>query len=408
MIRRARNSRTGSAVKANFEPRAVETPTGQAEARSPVAVRILLALAVGALLYVAHSAVIPVVLAVLFALIQTAPVEALHRRGVPRSAAAILILFALVALLGGALNLLWAPAQQWWTSAPQTLRTIERKVQPLSRAVGRLEALSDRAGEIATAPKAGTGAAAPLAATEAPPADTHVAALVIDQTRTAIVSILTTTILALFLLAGGPPMLARLSASMSKDLQSKHALTVINAVRNEVSRYYACVALINLGLGLATAAVTMLLGMPNPLLWGATAAILNFIPYVGSAITLLLLIAVAFVSFNSVGRVAAVGASYLILATLEGQVVQPLVVGRRLELNPMIVFLALWFGGWFWGIAGIVIAVPSLVTLKVIAEHSRHGNALTQVLSPNEDGRFKALTARAGQSLVKRPPKQSA
>src|SRR5665213_2023446 len=221
------------------------------------------------------------------------------------------------------------------------------------------------------------------------------------------VSIVATTILALFLLSGGPPMLARLTTSLSKDLQSKHALTVINAVRNEVGRYYACLALINLGLGLATAAVTMLLGMPNPLLWGAMAAVLNFIPYVGSAITLLLLIVVAFVSFDGLGRVAAVAASYLFLTTIEGQLVQPLVIGRRLELNPMIVFLALWFGGWFWGVAGIVIAVPSLVTLKVIAEHSRHGKAMTEVLSPNEDGRLKALTTRAGKSLVKKPAKLS-
>jgi predicted PurR-regulated permease PerM len=392
-------------VKADPEPPSVERD-GRPVARSPVAVRLLLALAVGAVLYVAHSAVVPIVLAVLFALIQTAPVEALHRRGVPRGVAAMLILLALLGIFGVALNLLWTPAQHWWSTAPQTLRIIERKVQPLSRAIGRLEALTDRAGEIATAPKIGSTPGAPQSAPEAQAApETHVAAEVIDQTRTAMVSILTTTILALFLLSGGPPMLARLTSSISKDLQSKHALTVINAVRNEVSRYYACLALINLGLGLATAAVTMLLGMPNPLLWGAMAAVLNFIPYVGSAITLLLLTVVAFVSFDGLGRVAAVAASYLFLATLEGQLVQPLVIGRRLELNPMIVFLALWFGGWFWGIPGIVIAVPSLVTLKVIAEHSRQGKAMTELLSPNEDGRLKALTARAGKSLVKKPSK---
>lgn len=384
----------------------MDTGSGTPAVRSPLAVRLLLALAVGAILYLAHAAVIPVVLAVLFALIQTAPVEALHRRGVPRGLAATLILVVLVGIFGVALNLLWTPAQHWWSTAPQTLRVIERKVQPLSRALGRLEALTDRAGEIATAPKPGSNAGATQAAAEAQAApETHVAAEVIVETRTAIVSILTTTILALFLLSGGPPMLARLTAGMSKDLQSKHALTVINAVRNEVGRYYACLALINVGLGLATAAVTALLGMPNPLLWGATAAVLNFIPYVGSAITLLLLMVVAFVSFDGLGRVAAVAASYLCLTTIEGQVVQPLVIGRRLELNPMIVFLALWFGGWFWGVAGIVIAVPSLVTLKVIAEHSRQGQTMSDLLSPNQDGRLKALTARASKSLGKKPVK---
>jgi predicted PurR-regulated permease PerM len=187
-------------------------------------------------------------------------------------------------------------------------------------------------------------------------------------------------IVMLFTLAGGPPMLARMTNALAKDLKSSHLLKVIGAVRTEVSRYYVSVALINLGLGLGTAIITMLLGMPNPLLWGAVAAVLNFVPYVGPAITLMLLTIVAFVTFQSIGHVAAVAGSFLALATIEGQFIQPLILGRRLELNPLIVFLALWFWGWFWGIPGIIIAVPSLVVLKVIGEHSKNGKPLVEFL----------------------------
>jgi predicted PurR-regulated permease PerM len=91
---------------------------------------------------------------------------------------------------------------------------------------------------------------------------------------------------------------------------------------------------------------------------------------------------VAFVSFDGFAHVAAVAASFLALTALEGQVVQPLLVGRRLQLNPMLVFLALWFGGMFWGIAGIVLATPALVALKVLAQHSAHGKPLALFLSP--------------------------
>lgn len=366
-------------------------------ARSSTSMRTLAILAVGAFLYMAHAVVIPVVLAILFALILTAPVEALHRFRVPRGVTALALLLAALGLLSGAVDLLSAPAQKWWDSAPQTLRTIERKLQPVSKLVNQVEMLTSRAGHIGPS----TPAANPPRAPAPSAAESNVAAEVFATTRTALVSTLTTTILALFLLSAGPPMLARLTAAMAKDLEASHVLTVINAVRSEVSRYYASIALINLGLGTATFIVTMSLGMPNPLLWGAIAAVLNFIPYVGSATTLLLLIVVAFVSFDNIGRVLAVAASYLALTTLEGQLVQPLVVGRRLELNPIIVFLALWFGGWFWGIPGIVIAVPSLVALKVIAEHSSHGDALVQFLSPNADGAVKAFTARAGKSIKK-------
>jgi predicted PurR-regulated permease PerM len=131
----------------------------------------------------------------------------------------------------------------------------------------------------------------------------------------------------------------------------------------------------------------MLLGVPNAFLWGTVAAVLNFVPYVGSATTLVLLSVVALVSFDSIGRMAAVVASFLALATIEGQVAQPLFVGHRLEINPLLVFLAVWFGGWMWGIAGITIAVPSLLALKVAAEHSDRGQSLVAFLSP---GRSKA------------------
>jgi len=371
-------------------------------ARTALSVRVLMALAIGAVLYFGHATFIPIALAVLFSLILTAPVEALHRLGLPRGVSAVMVLVLLGSLLGGAVNLLSTPAQSWWASAPQTLKTIERRVRPLSQFMGRLEELSHRADQIGDAPAAqGARAPAPVvvavpgAEAAAPPARAPVAVLILDQTRTVVISIVTVMMLMLFLLAGGPPMLARMSAALASDLQSTHTLGVINAVRGELSRYYGCLALINLGLGLATAAAMMLLGMPNPLLWGAVAAVLNFIPYVGSASTLLLLTLVAFVTFTNGAHVAAVAASYLALATLEGQVVQPLVVGRRLELNPIIVFLALWFGGWFWGIAGIVIAVPTLVSLKVVAAKSRRGQTLTEFLSPDATAIRQLVPAKA-------------
>jgi predicted PurR-regulated permease PerM len=141
--------------------------------------------------------------------------------------------------------------------------------------------------------------------------------------------------------------------------------------------------------------------MPNPLLWGAVAAILNFVPYVGPAITLVLLTIVAFVTFDGIGHVAAVAGSFVALATIEGQIIQPLVVGRRLELNPLIVFLALWFWGWFWGIPGIIIAVPSLITLKVIAEHSKNGKPLEEFLGRTHNHGLKPAQIAKSLNLVR-------
>ena len=354
--------------------------------RSSVAMRLPVALAIGALLYFAHAVFIPIALAVLLSLLLTAPVEALHRRGLPRSASALFVLVVLATLIGGTVNLLWAPAQSWWVSAPQTLKTIENRSRPVARLMNRIEMLTSRAGQIGAPQASNPSLDGSVVQSDVgrSPQRGDVAVEILDETRAALVGIVTVTFLVLFLLAGGPTMLARMSAALARDLQSTHTLRVINAVRVELSRYYASIALINLGLGVSTAAIMVLLDMPNPFLWAAVAAVLNFLPYVGSATTLLLLTAVAFVTFNSIGHVTAVAASYVALATIEGQVVQPLIVGRRLELNPIMVFLALWFGGWFWGVAGIVMAVPILVSLKVAAQHSKLGGPLTEFLSPEE------------------------
>lgn len=109
---------------------------------------------------------------------------------------------------------------------------------------------------------------------------------------------------------------------------------------------------------------------------------------------MIVLAVVALVSFDGVARVLAVTGTYVALATIEGQIVQPLLVGRRLELSPIVVFLALWFGGWFWGIAGIALAIPTLVALKVAAEHSEHGAPLVEFLSPSTGRRLRALGAK--------------
>ena len=221
-------------------------------------------------------------------------------------------------------------------------------------------------------------------------------ALIVAITRGVVVSTVTVIILTLFLLSGGPPMLARMTSALVSDLNSGHVICIIEKVRAEVGRFYATTALINVGLGLATGFAMMACGMPNPFLWGTLAAVLNFIPYAGPTTSLILLTSVAFVSFDGFAQVAAVAGSFLALVAFEGQIIQPLLVGRRLQLNPMLVFLALWFGGLFWGIAGIVLATPALAALKVIAEHSAGGKPLVDFLS---SGKSRAAQAADGRGL---------
>ena len=358
--------------------------------------KLLVLVAIGALLYVAHFAFIPIALALLFALILSGPVEALYRLHVPRSLSATIILVVVLGLLAGLVDVMWAPAQHWFAAAPQTMKVIKRKLTPAIKFISHVEELRSSAGNIGAANQPAAAAAAVPATADSESSSV----LFLDATREAMISVLTFVIVTLFLLAGGPPMLARMTAAFVDDLNAGHVLALIERVRGEVGRFYVTTALINVGLGVATAGVMMLCGMPTPFLWGVISAALNFIPYAGSTASLIVLTLVAFVTFDGIGQVLAVAGSYLSLAMVEGQIVQPLFVGRRLKINPLLIFLALWFGGLFWGIAGVVLATPALLTLKIVAEHAISGKSVMEFLGPNNQS---PDAGNAFKKLVRRP-----
>jgi predicted PurR-regulated permease PerM len=341
----------------------------------------LLALgALGVLLYVAHYAFIPIALALLLALVLSGPVEALYRRGVPRSLSALVILAVALSLIAGLAVSLWKPAQYWYSEAPHTIREIKQKVAPAAKIVNRVDDIGTSAGSIGSTTPVRVGSrvvAAPVIATQS------AGSSIIGSSLGAAVSTLTFAILTLFLLTGGPPMLARMTAAFADNLNASHVLKIIEAVRHEVGRFYAVTALINVGLGVVTTVSMTLLGMPTPYVWGIIAALLNFIPYAGPVTTLALVTFAAAMTFNTVPHVLGVAGTYLAITTIEGQVVQPLFVGRRLKINPLLIFLGLWLGGLFWGVAGVMLATPVLVALKVIAEHVAGGRAILEFLGPN-------------------------
>jgi predicted PurR-regulated permease PerM len=205
---------------------------------------------------------------------------------------------------------------------------------------------------------------------------------VVESTSGVVAALLMGAALTLFLLAAGPPTLARMAAPVATDGRALQVLRVIDAIRVEVGRYYGTLAVVNLVFGTLTALLMWSLSMPNPMLWGALAAVLNFIPYLGCATTFAIVTLVAFVSFDAISHTLLVGASFLLLAAIEGHIVEPVFVGRRLDLNPILVLVALWAGAWLWGIAGMVVALPLLVATKVAAARTPNGAGVVRFLSP--------------------------
>jgi len=384
----------GAADQEPPAPHAAENGRVHAQHSMARAMWILAACAAVAALRLGRDMLIPLVFGVLLALVLSGIVESLRRLRIPRGLSALVLLLAIAAGLGGTLDAVWAPALQWMENAPHVIRTIEHRIRPAQSIVQRIDALADRVSGLVT-PGKQAAAAAPAAS-----APSVSAVSVLAGTGWVAAATVMSVALALLLLAAGPGTLARMTATLAHDWHAVQVLRVIHAIRLEVGRYYATLALINVLFGSVTALAMWLLGMPNPVLWGAVAGALNFIPYLGCTITFAILTLVGLVTFDRITHTLLVCATFLVLAAIEGHVVEPIFIGRRLDLNPIVVLVALWVGGWIWGITGVVLALPILVATKVAASHSTRGSAIVRFLSPNRrpqrawEGRIASHQAR--------------
>jgi len=146
-------------------------------------------------------------------------------------------------------------------------------------------------------------------------------------------------------------------------------LRILNDVESNLTSYLSVVAVINLGVGIAACAIAFAAGLPNPLAWGVLGFILNFVPYLGALLMELIFFAVGLLSFPTLGQALLAPLAYLAVATLEGHFITPSIMGYRLLLNPLVVFLALVFWSWMWGPIGALLAVPLLIVMLVVINH---------------------------------------
>jgi predicted PurR-regulated permease PerM len=201
------------------------------------------------------------------------------------------------------------------------------------------------------------------------------------QTPELIASTVLLLILLYFLLAYDGVFLMKLIKLLPTLSDKKRAVSIANDIEAHVSRYLATVTIINICLGIAVGTIVGLLGLRNPILWGVMVAVLNFIPYLGALTGIICMTLGAVLSFDSFTYALIFPASYLILATLEGNFITPMVMGRSLTLNPVMVLLSLTFWGWMWGIAGIILAVPILAAFKIFCGHIEPMEPIAEFLS---------------------------
>jgi predicted PurR-regulated permease PerM len=159
----------------------------------------------------------------------------------------------------------------------------------------------------------------------------------------------------------------------------------VRAAQRQIGRYLVALGCINAVVGACTAAAMWMLGAPNPVLWGVVAFVLQFVPYIGPLIVMGLLLVVGATTFVAVPDMLAPALTFLLIHAVESNLVSPWIVGRRLSLSPVSVFLSVMFWGWLWGIPGALIAVPVLIALRNLAQRSRRLKLLRRFLEGDRD-----------------------
>lgn len=147
------------------------------------------------------------------------------------------------------------------------------------------------------------------------------------------------------------------------------ALRTMRDLERNLANYLGIVSLINFTIGVLVTIVAYFIGLPAPFAWGVLAFVLNYVPYIGPAVTLITLFGVGLVSFPSLSYALIAPACFLGLSTIEGQFVTPSIIGRTLTVNPMMVFLAIAFWAWLWGPFGALLANPLLIVSMVALKH---------------------------------------
>lgn len=329
------------------------------------AIVILALLAVLAALAIGRAFAVPVILAFLLSLVFSGPCRWLRRKGIPEAVTAAAIVLGLVAGLTASTAILAIPASEWIEDAPRVAQQVERKLKDIS-GVAAAVAEADRRIEEATT-GAADGAEDPVEVviedTSGPLTTVAVGApMIVAQT-------LFVLILTFFMLASGNLFYERLVSVLPRFADKKRVIQIAYDVEREVSRYLLAITCVNAGLGVIVGVSLGLLGMPNPLAFGLLAFGMNFVPFVGAVIGVIVSFGVALVSLPTLFDALTVAGIYLALTVIEGQVVTPWLVGRHLSLNTVVILISVAFWAWLWSVMGMIMAVPLLVTFRVLCSH---------------------------------------
>jgi len=327
-----------------------------------IALNGLFVLAIFYTLKLASSFFVPLVLAILLKFLFASVIRGMERFHIPAPVGAALVILGLLSTLGFGVYQLAGPTREWMAKLPQTARQIEGKLQDLKRSVREVSKAGEEVDRLTN-----LGGKEQIQRVEV--RKPSLGETLLGPTQDFLVSAGVLVILLFFLLASGDLFLRKLVAVLPRLEEKKLAVEITRRIELDVSAYLLAITLINALFGTTVAIAMFFLGLPNPVLWGVMAGLLHFIPFLGAVVGISIVTLVALVTLDSTATILLVPTIYFALNLLEEYVVLPVVIGRRLMLNAVVVLLWLFFWAWLWGVPGALMAVPLLAIVKIVADH---------------------------------------
>ena len=322
----------------------------------------LFLLAIFHTLRVARDLLLPLMLAFFLSFLLSPLLRMLKRAHIPEALGAALLLMVLVGGVGLGLYSLVTPATEWIAKAPESVTRIQGKLRTLRYPMEQMSRTADQVERTI----AGDSGSAPVSAVKSP---AWIKQALFGGTTAFVSESIVVIVLLYFLLASGDLFLRKLIKVLPTFKDKKRAVEIAREIESNISTYLFTVTLINMAVGVAVGVGVWLLKMPNPVLWGVLAFVLTYIPYLGAVVGIGILGLAALLVFDDLGHALAVPGVYVVVSFLEGNFITPLVLGRRLTLNPVVIFIGLLFWFFLWGIPGALLAVPTLAIFKIVCDH---------------------------------------
>jgi len=340
------------------------TPPRQARACGLRHTALLTALVVFAglgVLRLGYMLFLPLAMAILLSLVLRPLVRRLHRWRLPYPLSALLLVMLVAGAMGSAVYGLQEPALQWLEEAPYSLRQLQYRILELREPIENVQEATEQMERLGTA-VGGEERKVVVESQDLP-------GRLLSELREAAVGVGLTLVMLFFVLGWGARLYRGVVNALPGFGKRRMVVEIVQEIEDSVSRYLLTISAINTLLGGVVGVVLHLFGMPNPLLWGVLAGILNFISYLGPAVMAVILAFVALMSLPTLSGALVVPLVFLTITSIEGYVITPAAVGWRLTLNPLLIFVSLIFWFWIWGIIGALLTVPLLVCIKIVLEH---------------------------------------